>query len=900
MIAYMKNFFTILFLALCVSVFGQFETVNVTIIDNLNQNNSKNKTQLDSIDCLGDTLQYGRFKARSLRPITSSLGFSIGQFYTAPGNVEVSGYTFYAWALPQGSTDSIDIFCHIYAIDTDSLPTGNPLRTDTLRIDTAFNGGQLALLERHAKFASPVTFNQPFIVVIGVVDSGRLGVVCNDWANREGRQENLLRGTVAGTTWYKGLNLNIGGAQLDCDVLLEPHVKYKFKANFDFDDCYNFRDTVKFTNTSSGFLSDPMYNRWAFSNNTNISSLWNYGHNFGTTFREDGEVKYNVAGDYTVRLITRLLHFKNTTYCYDTIEKRITYLPDFPTLSGVRMDSVCAGDSSVIIATSNSDLFWFTGIADTAFFQTGNTYRSGALFNSDTLYIEAKNGHCITERREHIIKVNQVPTITSVNGDSICSGASANLSASSDYGEIDWYVAPMGSSPFYRGNIYITSLLTSGLTYYVEANNSGCRSINRVAVSAEVGIEFAPNNPDIYKDTVLCRKDGNAWLKVNNPNNLIRWYNQPSGGTPIATGDSFQLQLLQGVGQQMVYVDAFDGRCPSSRVGVTVFIKNVPTFGLNVNEPIEVCNGQSATIDLKLSAGSALWYESAGSSNSFLDHNSYTVDEVLDPIELFFVPYESLCFDEKRYAIKINPIDFGMFNHVNRIKEVCQNTPVNLEVDLILGEAKWYANDSITASIFSGRLFPSDGFEKSTDYYVVADNKGCKSSPILYQVKVNPRANAAFNFDILGAGNFRFSAQQIGQGFYVWDLGDGNTGSGGQITHQYKSNGNFEVRLVVIPQNECNDTFSRMMQVSGLVNINQLAQNRFSLYPNPASNSINIELPTSKEVQGSIINLQGKEVISMTIKGSQSIDVSGLSSGIYFVLLENFAAQKLVITNNKK
>jgi hypothetical protein len=88
------------------------------------------------------------------------------------------------------------------------------------------------------------------------------------------------------------------------------------------------------------------------------------------------------------------------------------------------------------------------------------------------------------------------------------------------------------------------------------------------------------------------------------------------------------------------------------------------------------------------------------------------------------------------------------------------------------------------------------------------------------------------------------------------------------------------------------------MQVSGLVNVEELAQKGFSLYPNPASSKINIALPTSKLVQGSILNLQGKEVISMTIKGSQSIDVSSLSSGVYFVLLENYPAQKLVITNN--
>ena len=70
--------------------------------------------------------------------------------------------------------------------------------------------------------------------------------------------------------------------------------------------------------------------------------------------------------------------------------------------------------------------------------------------------------------------------------------------------------------------------------------------------------------------------------------------------------------------------------------------------------------------------------------------------------------------------------------------------------------------------------------------------------------------------------------------------------------------------------------------------INEINQNNFKVTPNPATNNIKI-----KNYKGliNIIDSQGKSIFSQELKINQHIDVSCLSSGLYFIEL---------ISNNKK
>ena len=61
-----------------------------------------------------------------------------------------------------------------------------------------------------------------------------------------------------------------------------------------------------------------------------------------------------------------------------------------------------------------------------------------------------------------------------------------------------------------------------------------------------------------------------------------------------------------------------------------------------------------------------------------------------------------------------------------------------------------------------------------------------------------------------------------------------------------------------------------------------------NVYPNPASDYLNIELAQAIE-QAQILDLQGKVVqdLGQLDMGNHQFDVSGLKSGIYFVVFKN-------------
>jgi hypothetical protein len=76
---------------------------------------------------------------------------------------------------------------------------------------------------------------------------------------------------------------------------------------------------------------------------------------------------------------------------------------------------------------------------------------------------------------------------------------------------------------------------------------------------------------------------------------------------------------------------------------------------------------------------------------------------------------------------------------------------------------------------------------------------------------------------------------------------------------------------------------------SVFVGIKEQQKSKFSLYPNPATDKITIELSEApKETTLSIVNLEGQELITSKITNPKTqINISNLPTGIYFVRITN-------------
>ena len=78
------------------------------------------------------------------------------------------------------------------------------------------------------------------------------------------------------------------------------------------------------------------------------------------------------------------------------------------------------------------------------------------------------------------------------------------------------------------------------------------------------------------------------------------------------------------------------------------------------------------------------------------------------------------------------------------------------------------------------------------------------------------------------------------------------------------------------------------------MSIEEGAQSNFRLYPNPASSYIHIDCGNASQVDLAIVNMLGETVLVNSFVSTTDINVSDLSSGIYFVQVGSHS-KKLII-----
>ena len=151
---------------------------------------------------------------------------------------------------------------------------------------------------------------------------------------------------------------------------------------------------------------------------------------------------------------------------------------------------------------------------------------------------------------------------------------------------------------------------------------------------------------------------------------------------------------------------------------------------------------------------------------------------------------------------------------------------------------------------------------------------------------------------------------------YFWDFGDGTTGSGRIPQHQYQNFGSYVVCLTITDmQLNCTSTFCDTVGMDSLGNLKAAgfglevrnpisvgvsettSLDELSIYPNPATNQVSVDLRSvSERVEIKILDISGKEVVSRkrTNSGSiETLDISNLNSGFYFMILNDGAKQRI-------
>ena len=886
--------FSAFFLFIFSSV-GQLVELKHTFVDDLTRftptDHLKMKSSTKQVTCGEDTLEYARYKGTGFQAIAVSNGFALGQYYDAPDSVSISGITFYGWAIST-SNDSVDLTINLFESGNDTLPKGNPIRTAKITLDTTFGGGVLSVLRKHVKFSSSYKTDKPFILTIESSDSVvRAGVVCNSYTSKDGEGENIACGTVS-NVWYRCLNLNISGTPLDCDVLLEPHVTYNTYAEFSVNDCFNPNDSILFTNKSSPILSHRMYNRYVFYDLERYSFYWRFGVGAGILYEIEPKYKYPSANNYEPQLITTMYSYRAGTSCRDTFKQDLSFQPS--EIIVFTDTPVCSGNFASINAASSGEVSWY--LSDTASqpFMAGKFLQTPVLQSDTAYYLKAVNQQCESKKIELNIPVYRTPTDPVTINDSICLNAKANLSAHSNIGDIIWWSAPTGGQALDTATVLITDKLSGSAVFYAEANNKGCKSPNRVLAVANVNANNAPAEPITSKDSLVCLYDGTAILEATSTSgHSIRWFDKPVNGTLLATGNTYTY-VPNNIGTEYMYVDAYDGQCASTKVQKRITTWTFPSTPIILTDTL--CNGDTLTQDYSGYSGRIRWFDQPAGGSVVYDSNIFKIYDLTGPQVFYLEPYSSLCRDTLRHPTQIELIDIGNITNITNA-EICAEESADLQASADFGDIHWYGDESLSTELHVGENFTTPILTEGTQYFVLANNEGCTSEPLIVSVVVKPLPDATYDYQVNGPGTFLFDARTAGL-TYSWDFGDGNTSVLKKVSHEYEFNSYFDVVLTTTNNQNCTNSFKRTVRAAGLPgSVENVEKANVLVYPNPANNIITIAVDGDAALE--VTSCAGKQLKVANLRaGKNIVYLNEFATGIYQLKIEtkdSVLLKKLII-----
>ncbi|MFK8037477.1 MAG: PKD domain-containing protein [Crocinitomicaceae bacterium] len=169
-----------------------------------------------------------------------------------------------------------------------------------------------------------------------------------------------------------------------------------------------------------------------------------------------------------------------------------------------------------------------------------------------------------------------------------------------------------------------------------------------------------------------------------------------------------------------------------------------------------------------------------------------------------------------------------------------------------------------------------------------------------------------------------FGSSAVANLTYTWSFGDGNSGTGAQLTHTYAGNGPYVLCLTINDGLGCTDTFCDTVSVDSngtiieaegfdlvigeynaplSISDNDLSSS-VNVFPNPATDFINVEFNSNGSVLNSVkmFDLSGKLIHQEDMNGSElnivTVNTQNIEPGTYLVQMSfnnKLVNQKVII-----
>ncbi len=543
-----------------------------------------------------------------------------------------------------------------------------------------------------------------------------------------------------------------------------------------------------------------------------------------------------------------------------------------PTITSVTPGSRCDGGTVTLQASTDvGTISWYDAPTGGNLVGTGTSFTTPVLTATTTYYVESSSASCTTLTRTAVTAtVNEQPVITSTTPASRCGDGSVTLQATASIGAIHWYNAPTGGTLVATGGAFTTPILGTTTIYYVEVVNGNCSSA-RTAVQATVYASAI-----ITSTTPASRCDaGTLTLSAIASNGVISWYDAPTGGNLVATGNTFTTPVLTAT--TTYYVEAQNGDCISSRTAVTASVNEQPV--ITSTTPASRCGDGSVTLFATASIGTINWYNAPTGGTLVATGGSFATP-ILGTTTTYYVEVvNGSCFSA-RTAVVATVYAVSVITSTSPASR-CDAGTLTLSATSSNGVISWYDAPTGGNLVATGTSFTTPVLTVSTTYYVETQNGDCISSRTAVTATIAPTVapNGLANQTFCDGETVELIAV-TGTNITWYDAPTGGNiiPSGTAIV-----SGTTYYASQTISGCESPDRLAVTMTLGGCLGIRDFETNVIQLYPNPVLDTLTI---SSTENMSSIevVNMLGQVIFVNKINEIETkVDMSRYAAGTYII-----------------
>lgn len=285
--------------------------------------------------------------------------------------------------------------------------------------------------------------------------------------------------------------------------------------------------------------------------------------------------------------------------------------------------------------------------------------------------------------------------------------------------------------------------------YIVEYGGTAGDPVLQISASTTIYI------PRITSTTTASRcGSGTVTLTATASGGTITWYDVPTGGIPLGTGNSFVTPSLGTTASY--YVDAYNNQCPTStRTQVNAVVYEIPS--VDSTTPGETCGPGSVRLEATSNVGTIQWYSEVTGGNLLGSGNIFNTPVISATTTFYAEAVNNGCSSGIRLAVAATVFPVPQVEDVEI--SLCENAETDLNAVITGVNYRWSTGESSqiihieNPGTYVVVMTTSDGCDFSKTFTV-----NQIQAPVIGNVDVN---GTTVTINTINSGNFEYSIDGI-------------------------------------------------------------------------------------------------------------------------------------------